>query len=134
MNKGLYRCPGMPATCMAAARAMRLALPSTKASKVSAVLSLFLSGSDDGVLEVSVLVTLSEMEDGFCANWLLVTVSRGASANSMRIGCPVIFSINPARRALYCALSQSILKRLATKIVTLERSSATWADNGLIDR
>lgn len=27
MKSGLYRCPGMPATCMAAERAMRLAVP-----------------------------------------------------------------------------------------------------------
>src|SRR5438105_3100467 len=38
----------------------------------------------------------------------------------------------PAMRPEYWARIQSSLKRLATKIVTLEKSSETWAARGLI--
>src|SRR6266542_4917085 len=38
----------------------------------------------------------------------------------------------PAMRLEYWARTQSSLKRLATKIVTLEKSSETWATRGLI--
>ena len=58
--------------------------------------------------------------------------SRGASANSSTTGAPCRLSSTAAMREAYWARIQSILKRLATAIVTLEPSAATTADRGRI--
>ncbi|MCY1366993.1 hypothetical protein D9M69_539070 [compost metagenome] len=122
----------MPATCMAAARAMRLAVPSTRVSKVSPELSRFLkpaaAGSSPGPAtsrgtSVSAMMAIGATRTG---------VSRGASANSMVTGWPYIFSAMAAILPAYWARIQSSLKRLATNTVMRERSSATCAVRGLI--
>jgi len=122
----------MLATCIAAARAMRLAVPSTSVSKVRPELRRFLKAAlacsspwpvTSRGTSVSVTMLMGDMR---------TAASRGASASSTITGWPYNFSAREAILPAYCARIQSSLKRLATKTVMRDRSSVTWAVRGLI--
>ena len=138
MNSGLYSCPGALATCMAAARAMRLALPSTRVLKVRrgssrvglrASVAAGLKGAGAGLASASLAGGVAAAGASWLRpTWILprdallgcglgrcaVAGVRGAITSSIGVGCPASCSTTSIRRCRYWARIQSSLKRLPT--------------------
>ncbi len=147
MNSGLYICPGAPATCSAAVRAIWLARPGTSVSKVSALFSLWREADGGGTAAArsrkvigcapAVDAGLWQVERGHSMGGAVADAplavpppalrgagSRAARLSSSRTGSVASSlstdSISPA----YCARIQSSLKRLGTRTLTTAGSPA----------
>ncbi len=139
MKSGLYICPGAPATCRAAVRAIWLARPGTRVSKLSAGLRRLRDGSDELSAAVAIALPLTctkgEPDSPRTARVTgapapaagagppLPAPSRGASVRSRRTGLPARSLSAVSIRPAYWVRIQSSLKRLGTRIVTVAPAS-----------
>ena len=117
--------PGAPATCKAAVRAIWLARPATRVSKVNAVLSRWevaAGALDRGDKPASAGMPSASTATAAAATALVrrngiagASVLLGATDNSSRTGVPASSDSTRSMRLAYCARIQSSLKRLGTR-------------------